>query len=481
MEAPYRRRIAESLFERVRKWMQDVSDNPALLEDDNAILEPDYDAMSAIHEFFMRSFLMGMEDALSGSGKSKKDFADIPLLPDMPISVLPFEEAIAFAKTQIPLTKKEYYALDDKLRLRAFTVGRLNDADAVNRMKGIMLRNMEQGGGFAGFAKMTKDEILDGVGFGKGDGSYYETVYRTNQATSYNAGRAMAYEETPPIALELIGINDSRQTDLCHSLTSPPFRRKYGDPVWNDLWPPLHFNCRTTVRAIYDQAEIDGAGGPEKFYSQAAPDFAPAKGFGGYPLDKESYWRLTPEMLKRARDYGIDGEIAAAAIRLGMPAYAQKIVQGGFETLYPVNGAPLAELPSGGYIRRAKAAKPGLKNEWDAKGNLIQTDEIGLAKKAADEGHRVFFMPESAVATSPDTIIDGHTAEIKHITGSGKNTIEESIKRGRKQQSTLILMEVPAHYSHGEITRQVRNRLRNSEHLQIVLVSWGDKFLHYAK
>ena len=463
--------------------MQEAADNPDMLNDEKSILPPDYESMDAAHEFFMRSFLMGIDDALAGSGKKKNNFADTPLLPDAPVSVLPFEQAVSFLKTQIPLTKKEYYALDDKLRLRAFTVGRLQDADTVNQVKGIMQHNMEQGGGLAGFLKMTDDEILDGIGFGRGNGSYWETVFRTNQTTIYNAGRAKAFEEVPPIALEFIGIIDSRQTDICHALSNPPFIRKYNDPIWRDgnHYPPLHFGCRSTVRGIYDEAEIEEAGGPDKFYSKTDRDFKPQKGFGAYPLDKESYWRLTPEMLKRARDYGIDGEIAAAAIQLRMPAYAHKVVQGGFETLYPLNGTPLEELPSGGYIRRAKAAKPGIRNEWDAKGNLIQTDEVGLAKKAADEGHGIFFMPSNYNTKSPDVIIDGHTADIKHVFKVSNNSIDDAIRRARKQGATLVLTEVPAAYTQVEITRQVRNRLRNSEHLQAVLVSWGGKFLHFYK
>jgi hypothetical protein len=476
MEAPYRYRISESLLKRIREWLNNAADNPETLENDTAILPPDYKSMNAIHEFMMRSFLMGIDAALAGNKNKNSNFAEMP-------DELPFEEAVSFLKTKIPLTRKEYYELDNKLRLRAFAVGRLNDIDAINQMKSIFQRNMEQGGSLAGFLKMTDDEILDGAGFGRGNGSYWETVYRTNQTTIYNAGRAMAFEEVPPIALEFIGIIDSRQTDMCHALSSPPFIRPYGDPVWRDgnHYPPLHFGCRSTVRGIYDQSEIDDAGGPEKFYSKADRDFKPQKGFGGYPLDRESYWRLTPGMLKRARDFGIDGEIAAAAIRLGMPAYAQKIVRGGFETLYPANGTPLAELPSGGYVRKAKDAQPSGRNVYDSSGRLIRGDEIGLAKKAADEGHQIFFMPEYPGHKNPDVIIDSHTAEIKHIAGSGKRTIEKAIERGRGQNSTLILMDVPAHYSHEEITRQVKNRLRNSEHLQIVLVSWAGRFLRYTK
>jgi hypothetical protein len=259
---------------------------------------------------------MGIEAA--AAGRRGGEFAD-PLLPDMPVEELPFEEAIEFLRTQIPLTREAYYALDDKLRFRAFTVGRLNDGDAVNRVKGILRRNLEAGGTIADFYRMTDDEILGGAGFGKGNMSYWETVYRTNQDALHNAGRAMGFEAEPPVALELLGINDRRQTEICRTLTSPPFIRPYGDPVWKKLWPPFHFSCRTYVRGIYDETELEAYGGAEAAYRQGT--YAePEAGFGAYPLDQESYWRLTPEMAERAKRYGIDGEIAAAAGRLGLAA-----------------------------------------------------------------------------------------------------------------------------------------------------------------
>jgi hypothetical protein len=168
---------------------------------------------------------------------------------------------------------------------------------------------------------MTDDEILDGAGFGRGNMNYWETVYRTNEDAIHNAGRAMGFEADHPVALELVGVNDARQTEICRTLTSPPFIRPYGDPVWKNLWPPFHFSCRTYVRGIYDGAELEEMGGADKVYQQGTYA-APQEGFGAYPLDKESYWRLTPEMVERAKEYGIDGEIAAAAVKLGIKNYA---------------------------------------------------------------------------------------------------------------------------------------------------------------
>jgi hypothetical protein len=242
MEAPYRRVITRSLLQRIRAWLKGLETDPGLLDDEAAVLPEDYSALEAAHDLLMRSCLLGMDAAGRERERRGADFADDPLLlPDVPIMTLPYEEAIAFLKTQIPLTKKAYYDLDDKLRLRAFTVGRLNDIDAVNRVKGIIRTNLERGGTLSDFYQMTDAEILNGLGFGEGDMSYWESVYRTNEATAHNAGRAMDFEAFPPVALELVGIQDARQTSICYELTRQPFIRPYNDPVWQTLWPPFHF------------------------------------------------------------------------------------------------------------------------------------------------------------------------------------------------------------------------------------------------
>jgi hypothetical protein len=301
-------------------------------------------------------------------------------------------------------------------------------------------------------------------------------VYRTNEDAIHNAGRAMGFEADPPAALELVGVNDLRQTEICRRLTQPPFIRPYSDPVWKRLWPPFHFSCRTYVRGIYDTAEFAAYGGAEKAYAQGNYA-APAKGFGAYPLDKESYWRLTPEMTDRAREYGIDGEIAAAAIRLGMPQYAMELVKG-YKTVYPASGGV---LPNGGYVKVSALAKPGTRNSWNERGDITETDELGLAQKAADAGHEVFFLPATNNAKSPDVLIDGQVAEIKHVFGTSRRSIEDAIKRAREQRATTILMKVPDALSWEAVEWQVAGRLRNSNHLQKILVSWRGGLIPFLK
>jgi len=96
-----------------------------------------------------------------------------------------------------------------------------------------------------------------------------------------------------------------------------------------------------------------------------------------------------------------------------------------------------------GYVKKAKMTKPGtknirVKNEW------TETDELGAATRAAESGHKVFFMPQMKLKgiSDPDVIIDNDLGDIKHIFTSTENAIKEAFSRARKQESTVILLDI---------------------------------------
>ena len=255
--------------------------------------------MNATAALLVKSLLIGID-----SSTSANRYAD----PAVDIAELPFEEAVLFLKKKNVLPSDQYYKLSDKARFRAFTVSRLADADMMERVKTLLSENLESGGGLKEFLEKTDTEILDGLGLaGNGGGWYWENVYRTNVQTAYNAGRALGFEAVKPVALELVGIGDMRQTEICRSLTQPPVRKLYDDPFWKTHWPPFHFGCRTTIRAIYDPAELD-----EEPITVDVSEEKPAHGFGTYPITSGNWWRELASMTKRAKKYGIQKEIETA-------------------------------------------------------------------------------------------------------------------------------------------------------------------------
>lgn len=253
--------------------------------------------MGTAAQLFTKSMLIGLDSSLQ-----KKQFDDEDLISE--IENLPYEEAVEYLSKRSILKKDDYYKLSDKLKFRAFTVGRINDGRLLDKLNAEMIKNVNDGKGLKDFLALTKTDILNKIGMGPNQGWYWETVYRTNVQTAYNVGRAMGFEEDPPIALEFVGIDDARQTDTCSSLSG--VIRPYDDPFWEGHTPPLHFNCRSTLRGIYDESEL-----PEKWSNVGDVETA-AKGFGSWPTENDSWWEELASQTKAAKYYGVQGEIEAA-------------------------------------------------------------------------------------------------------------------------------------------------------------------------
>ena len=139
---------------------------------------------------------------------------------------------------------------------------------------------------------------------------YYETVYRTNIQTDYNAGRAMELQANQPQYLEFIGIEDGRQTDICRVRSGVIL--PYDDPWWNDNWPPLHYSCRSTVRAIY-QEEADIMGIKPTARPRSSKGSAVQGGFGSNPAKNTTYWKPTTAQQERIKAFGIQKELDSFA------------------------------------------------------------------------------------------------------------------------------------------------------------------------
>ena len=259
--------------------------------------------MGEAAKLFTRSLMMGLDSAVR-----KNEFAE---LTAEDVENLPYAEAVEYLKKRDVIKKVDYNNLSDKMRFRAFTASRIADGDLLKRINSELIKNVNDGKGLKDFLSLTKTDILNKVGMGAGgQGWYWETVYRTNVQTAYNTGRMMGFEEDKPLALHFVGIEDSRQTDVCHSLSN--VIRPYDDPLWEKYIPPLHFGCRSTVRAIYDEDEL-----PEEWSSLERIE-KPAKGFGTNPLENDSWWNELSSQVARAKEYGVQGEIEAAKVALGV-------------------------------------------------------------------------------------------------------------------------------------------------------------------
>ena len=237
-----------------------------------------------------------------------------PLSPEVP--AIPFDEAIKFLKARVPLTKSEWLALEPELRYRAFTVAALSTHDNVEQARQMAIKSLEKGTPLGEF--WTEASLLNSTGLGASPW-YWENVYRTNIQTAYNAGRAAEFSRTQPEYLEFIGIEDSRQTEICAMRSGTILPATH--PFWKANWPPLHFGCRSTVRSVYvEEVELLREMNPnwDPTADARITRDPPPSGWGANPIESRSFYKLTPAMKERADRYGILTDIKALAKDLGL-------------------------------------------------------------------------------------------------------------------------------------------------------------------
>lgn len=387
-----------------------------------AVFEADDSSVqTAAERLIAASYLLGMEHARRDSdGHRLIEAAD-----DIP--PVPFAEAAEFIKSKIPLTKKEWDALEQKVRFRAFTVARLSTADYIEAAKSILSAALESGEGYADtWRKVSSAVSSDALKLRPG---YWENVYRTNTQSAYTAGKLQVFSSNPPAAIRLLVIDDSRTSSICRSLFSRvsdhgmilPYEHKF----WTTYgYPPYHYQCRTGIQGIY-RSELSRLRILPENPSLSAlkkEGFEPLQGFGGNPLDAESWWRMPLSMAIRAAEYGLFGEVEAFAKRNGLHNFALDLV----------NGSDVRNLQGTRYdAQKARKADPLQK-------------EVNAARILEENGHSVYFTPvNNSGGKNPDGIIDGRTADFKILTSRKINKIEDRIKECDKQGVHTACIVVP--------------------------------------
>lgn len=111
-----------------------------------------------------------------------------------------------------------------------------------------------------------------------------------------------------------------------------------------------------------------------------------------------------------------------------------------------------------GAIRSQKGAKPLKK-------------ELLSAKKLVQKGYDLEFLPVSHISgqKNPDVKIDGKVWEIKAPKGSGKTTIDNNLKKAKKQSSRVVLDNAFSGLTDDQAMEQLNRSLRNRTTIEEVL------------
>lgn len=422
-------KIRKRIDECIKAFNEKIKASPSILTKPDIFKDwkPDADQelIEAVYEMFFRSWLLGMSH---NARKKPSDYADVDFLLDFGLT---YEEAMKYAEGRIALTPAQFKKLSDDLKMHAFTVGRLSQLDMIEKVQRLYLKEI-------GSSNMTVDDFLSSVyeidGERAGFAGYYTTVFRTNMQKDYNAGKAQQMMEDPPMYLEFIGIDDDRQSEICRVRNG--VIRPYTDPWWDDNWPPLHYNCRSTVREIFaEEAEVLGLK-PTRLPNIEESDRTvkdsqgkqstikrnkPVSGFGRNPAKDNAFWGTTVSQQNRVARYMIQDELNDVA---------GKTVASDFSVAK--KGYTDVSVSSGG-VRYQN----GLEKETEFKNNLETARVL-----AESEGYYVELRKAKDLKNNPqcDAWLNGmDKIEFKNFQTVNSRTIKDRLLEGYKQAHLVAI------------------------------------------
>ena len=158
------------------------------------------------------------------------------------------EEAVKFYTDRTPMLINQLDEINEVVISNVFYIKHSTDLEVTKKLYNSLNKNLEQGLTFKDW-KEDLGKIADDLGI-KQNGYYLENVYRTNNATAYNAGRQerqMQTVDSNPYWL-YDAIDDGRTSDICLALDGKIY--KANNPIWNDIYSPNHYGCRSNIIAL---------------------------------------------------------------------------------------------------------------------------------------------------------------------------------------------------------------------------------------
>lgn len=285
----------------------------------------------SIYRTIIISWLMGRMHVQESAPRSMNFRDEIPDEIE-----LPHEEAIEYLKSRTSMSRDAFYDLEAAGRFRAFTVAKVSSMDAIEETKKRLLASLAEGQSMAQFIQSARaSEVIQKGGFSKSTPWYWETVFRTNSIAAWNGGRFQQYKEVFDSIqdLQYISILDRRTSDICRSYNG--ITRPATDTIWERITPPNHFNCRSTVTAIWK-----GTREAKRITRSSDEDVAalpmPDDGFESSIVDVKDYMIVPKSILDKSMKQGTDDEIQNAK-----RSYQAMMNEGGEGyNPYQVNNAP---------------------------------------------------------------------------------------------------------------------------------------------
>lgn len=272
--------------------------------------EEDEELIKNIYEMLLRAWALGLTHS-SSDRRDDDDFADFSYDFESP-----YDDAVREAMRRMNCTPQQFEKLSADLRTQAFTIGRLSQIDMISKVKEAYVKQLKSS---EVSVKKFIEDALEITGKDIGYSQYFDLVFRTNLQKDYNAAKAFDIINDPPQFLQFVGIEDERQSDICRARSGVILPAT--DPWWDDNWPPLHYNCRSTIREIMgSEAEeiakkLDVVKAENKAINAKGEAYSPSPSstFGKMPAKDNTFWATTVSQQNRIIEAGLQSDLNAFA------------------------------------------------------------------------------------------------------------------------------------------------------------------------
>lgn len=193
--------------------------------------------------------------ALTGIERGHK-LLPVTLSLAMPISDT-YKNAVQSLKQRTGLTDTAVKELEKKLQTQALRVSRTAKAAVEKKLEKTMLRITEEGLHVRDGVKELRG-AFEAAGIVPGNAYMLESVYRTQTALAYAAGKVQV--EQSPDAQEIlwgykyVTVGDDRVRDSHIALDGVTLPKT--DPFWQENYPPNGWACRCQALPLYEQRPV---------------------------------------------------------------------------------------------------------------------------------------------------------------------------------------------------------------------------------
>jgi SPP1 gp7 family putative phage head morphogenesis protein len=194
-----------------------------------------------------------------------------------------FDEAVEWFEARFPVTEELLEELGTFAGPRAWTIANVAQLDIVLFVWEAIRDAIADGTTLEDFKATVREKLTEAWGTEKS--GRIETIFRTNVQSSYNRGRFKQMRDPDVVAIRPFwmfdAILDSRTTKVCNDAHKTVLPQD--DAFWDTHVPPLHFNCRSSIRSLTKaQAERRGI-------TKNPPDDEASEGFGAAPTDEDEW------------------------------------------------------------------------------------------------------------------------------------------------------------------------------------------------